>query len=150
MTGLNNLKTLGEPSQIATENDSTLSLLVDELHTNLCDDFNTAKALATLFEMTSRINDIVDGRKNINDFGKEMWESFSASYQGIIIDVLGLKEESASNDNKLNNVVELLINIRNEAKRDRDYGRSDQIRDELKKAGIVLMDGKDNTTYSIE
>ena len=67
-----------------------------------------------------------------------------------VFDVLGLMNESAQNNSeKINGVVELLIKLRKEARENKDWGLSDQIRDELVEIGIQLKDGKEGTTFSI-
>jgi len=67
-----------------------------------------------------------------------------------VFDVLGLMNESDQNNSeKINGVVELLIKLRKEARENKDWGLSDQIRDELVEIGIQLKDGKEGTTFSI-
>ena len=65
-------------------------------------------------------------------------------------DILGLKNENASSiDGKMNEVMQLMIALRNEARTKKDFATSDKIRDELLKAGIQLKDGKDGTAWEI-
>jgi cysteinyl-tRNA synthetase len=66
-------------------------------------------------------------------------------------EVLGLQEEATQNDQLLDNVVKVLIELRKKARQDRNYALSDKIRDDLKKVGVQLMDGKDGEMgYAIE
>ena len=67
-------------------------------------------------------------------------------------DVLGLKDEKTvvNNNEKLDGVVNLLINMRMEARANKDFALSDQIRDQLIALGIQLKDGKEGTTFSIQ
>ena len=68
-----------------------------------------------------------------------------------MFDVLGLQETSAaSSDDKLADTVQLLITLRNEARAQKNFALSDQIRDQLNEIGIQLKDGKDGTAFSIE
>ena len=69
-----------------------------------------------------------------------------------IFDVLALEENNATNsddDNKLSDAVAILIELRNQARNNKDFHTSDLIRDQLKEAGIHLKDGKDGTTFSL-
>lgn len=69
----------------------------------------------------------------------------------VLFDVLGLRseEQSAGNNDKLDGVLQLLINMRMEARANKDFALSDKIRDELLALGIQLKDGKEGTTYSV-
>jgi cysteinyl-tRNA synthetase len=58
-------------------------------------------------------------------------------------DVLGLKEEQEQNNSVLQNVVQVLIDLRKKARQDRNFALSDKIRDDLKKVGVQLKDGKE-------
>lgn len=124
---------------------------IDECYQNMSDDFNTAKTLAVLFEMASRINDIKSGNIEISKIKSETFEKFKQTYIGFMEDVLGLQEEVTQNDQLLNDVINVLVELRKKAKVDRNYALSDKIRDDLKQAGVQLKDGKDGEiTYSIE
>ena len=65
--------------------------------------------------------------------------------------VLGLEEEKGQNDELLDGTVQLLIDLRKKARTDKNFSLSDKIRDDLKKIGIQIKDGKDGEmTYTIE
>ena len=68
-----------------------------------------------------------------------------------VFDVLGLQSEqqAANNNDKLDGVLQLLINMRMEARANKDWVLSDKIRDELLALGIQLKDGKEGTSYSV-
>ena len=75
---------------------------------------------------------------------------FKQTINALVFDVLGLMNENAQdNSGKVNGVVELLIKLRKEARENKDWALSDQIRDELIELGIQLKDGKEGTTFSI-
>jgi cysteinyl-tRNA synthetase len=134
-----------------TDLDQEFERLVSECYINMSDDFNTAKTLAVLFEMASRINDIKSGNIPLSSFSKITFEKFKSTYIGFMEQVLGLREEVTQNDALLDNVIQVLIGLRKKAKNDRNYALSDKIRDDLKQAGVQLKDGKDGEiTYSIE
>jgi len=125
--------------------------LVGECFTQMSDDFNTAKVLAVLFEMSSRINDLKSGNKKWAEVDKATFDHFKNTYIGFMEGVLGLKEEKEQSDQLLNGTINVLIELRKKARQDRNFALSDKIRDDLKALGVQLMDGKDGEmTYVIE
>jgi cysteinyl-tRNA synthetase len=133
------------------EVEATLNQLVASCYQCMSDDFNTAKTLAILFEMSSRINDIKSGNLGIDKISVETFENFKSAYIGFMEDVLGLKEESAGDNELLDGTIQVLIELRKKARVDRNYALSDRIRDDLKNIGVQLKDGKDGEiTYTID
>jgi cysteinyl-tRNA synthetase len=112
------------------------------------DDFNSPILIAQLFEATKFINSVKDGKATVSNSDLN---TLKETIQAFVFDVLGIKEESASDTNtkKLGETVDLLIKLRNEARAKKDFATSDQIRDELATIGIQLKDGKDGTTFSL-
>ncbi len=128
-----------------------LSGLIDACYKNMSDDFNTAKTLAVLFEMSSRINDFKSGNRKTGEVSAELFEQFTKTYVAFMEDVLGLQEERNSNNAALDGAIKVLIDLRKKARTDRNYALSDKIRDDLKAAGIQLKDGKDGEmSYELE
>ena len=113
------------------------------------DDFNSPILIAQLFEAVKIINTTKEGttqldKKNIDIIKKTMYN--------FIFDVLALEENNATNsddDNKLSDAVAILIELRNQARNNKDFPTSDLIRNQLKEAGIHLKDEKDGTTFSL-
>jgi cysteinyl-tRNA synthetase len=125
--------------------------LSNECYQNMSDDFNTAKTLAVLFEMASRINDLKSGNIKLTDIDATAFAEFKQTYIGFMEEVLGLQEEKEQNDETLKGTIELLIDLRKKARADKNFALSDKIRDDLKKLGIQIKDGKDGEmTYSFE
>jgi cysteinyl-tRNA synthetase len=129
--------------ELDTELENSLTHLVGQLYINMSDDFNTAKTLAVLFEMSSRINDFKSGNTPLNKVSTEVFEHFKAAYIGFFEEVLGLKEEQEQNNGLLTGVINVLIELRKKARQDRNFALSDKIRDDLKVLGIQLKDEKD-------
>jgi cysteinyl-tRNA synthetase len=112
------------------------------------DDFNTPIMIAQLFEGVRYINLLNDGKETITASDLEI---FSVAMNAFVFDVLGLEDEKStdtSND-KLEGTVNMLIAMRNQARADKNFALSDQIRDQLITLGIQLKDGKEGTTFSI-
>ena len=132
---------------------STKSTLDIENWKNKCyeamnDDFNTPILIANLFEGIRYINLINDQRETLtaNDL-----THFKNTFNYFLFDVLGIKNEKVSNNSseKLSGVLEMLIGMRNEARTNKNWDLSDEIRDKLLAIGIQLKDGKESTTFSI-
>lgn len=113
------------------------------------DDFNTPILIANLFEGIKYVNLINDGKETIStvDLGLLL-----KAIHTFLFDVLGLKNETetASHCEKLEGVINMLITMRNEARANKDFAMSDQIRDQLIALGIQLKDGKEGTTFSVQ
>lgn len=114
------------------------------------DDFNSPILIAQLFEATKYINQLKEGNASIS--ASDLQE-LQQTMHIFIFEVLGLIDvtaESGDDSNKLSASIELLIELRNQARANKDFATSDRIRDELLQAGIQLKDGKDGTTYSLQ
>jgi cysteinyl-tRNA synthetase len=112
------------------------------------DDFNSPILIANLFEAVNHINAIKEGNTTIT---KEDLDIFKNTITTFVFDVLGLKstvEDSLIGTDKLSGAVALLINLRQEARANKDFALSDKIRDELEAVGIQLNDGREGTTFS--
>lgn len=111
------------------------------------DDFNTPVLISHLFEGVKFINQLKEAKETISS---EDLNELSKTMNAFVFDVLGLlndaKEDSSG---KIDGVVELLIKLRKEARENKDWALSDQIRDELLTLGIQLKDGREGTTFSI-
>jgi cysteinyl-tRNA synthetase len=147
------LKTLEHPGNSTPDKDLNASVekSVKQLHSEMSDDFNTAKTLAVLFELSSRINDLKSGNIQLASLDAGVFSRMKTSYMSFVSDVLGLKEEQAHNNDKLAGVIDVLIELRKKARTDRNFALSDKIRDDLKKVGVQLKDGKNGEmSFSIE
>ncbi|MGV0845488.1 cysteine--tRNA ligase [Empedobacter falsenii] len=139
------LKTL---ETITPKKTSTVNIdeLEAKLYTAMDDDFNTPILIAHLFDAVKMINSIKNSFENIT---AEDLERLKAIMNGFVHDVLGLDTEAANeSSDKLDGVVKMLIEMRNQARVDKNWALSDQIRDQLSALGIQLKDGADGTTFS--
>lgn len=131
--------------------DNELKTLMKECITFLCDDFNTARALATLFEISNCINSWKNGQKSILEYSQKTLKELQHFFSEILFDVLGLKPEAQANKGALDAAMHLIIDLRAKARGDKDWATADQIRDQLAVAKIAIKDEKDgNTTYSLD
>ncbi len=149
--GLIKKLTYSENGTIDTTLTEDVTRLINECYLNMSDDFNTAKTLAVLFEMSSRINDFKSGNIALGQISKEVYDEFKHTYISFMEDVLGLHEEEQHNEALLNGIIHVLIDMRKKARLDKNFALSDKIRDDLKALGVQLNDSKSGEmTYSIE
>ena len=112
------------------------------------DDFNTPVLIAKLFDAVKHINLTKEGAESIT---AEDRTELEVTLHNFVFDILGLENKSSSDadSEKLSGVVELLIQLRKEARENKDFATSDKIRDQLSDLGIQLKDGKEGTTFSL-
>ena len=113
------------------------------------DDFNSPILIAQLFEAVKIINSAKEGNIKLDQNAITILQD---TMQLFIFEVLGLQENTIINtidDSKLEGAVAILIELRNQARINKDFATSDLIRDQLKVAGINLKDGKDGTSFSL-
>ncbi|KQB99763.1 cysteine--tRNA ligase [Pedobacter sp. Hv1] len=108
------------------------------------DDFNSPVVIAELFEAARIINTVYDGALKIS--ASEL-AKLKTLMHDFIFEVFGLKDEDSSNT-ELNEVLDMVIALRKDAKENKDYATSDLIRVGLQNIGIQLKDSKDGTTWS--
>ena len=143
----NNLDFLAENS--SNEENREHHALLEELETYkkdfLCaleDDFNTADAIAALFNLTRKINIIVSE-------GKELSKAFLQNAMKIfdeLCEILGFC--FAKNKEKLDDDVKKLIIEREEARKNKDWKLSDSLREKIERMGVKLEDTKDGVKWS--
>ncbi|BCX04780.1 MAG: cysteine--tRNA ligase [Candidatus Roseilinea sp.] len=114
------------------------------------DDFNSPLALSALFDMSKEINNAISS----GIATKRVLEQADAIYRELAGDVLGIVREGAESRDAANAereaaLIEMMIELRNEARKAKDYARADAIRDRLAKLGIVLEDGPKGTSWRI-
>lgn len=127
------------------------SKLIAELDEFMNDDFNTAKVLANMFELVHVINSMKDKSIPVEALSFQTFSLLQKQFKVYLEDVFGLKNEWSAGNGKLQGVLELLIDIRKEARDKKDFATSDKIRNQLQQLGILLKDEKDgNISFSFE
>ena len=114
----------------------------------MCDDLNTPIVISHLFDSAKAINLVADCKETIN---AEDLKELQETWKLMVEEILGLKSEegSSSVNEAYHQAVDLLLNIRMEAKKNKDWATSDKIRDELAKIGFVVKDKKDGFEWSL-
>lgn len=125
--------------------------LVTEFDEFMNDDINTAKVIANMFELVPVINSLKDKHISTNALDSNTIALMKKQLSAFIVDIFGLQSSKADNNNKLEGVLQLLINIRKAAKQRKDFVTSDKIRNELSALGVQLKDEKDGgMSYTIQ
>jgi len=119
-----------------------------ECYNALNDDFNTPILIAKMFDAVKHINLVKERNESITAKDKSVLQT---ALKGFIFDVLGLESKTkvGTDSDKLSGVVDLLIQLRKEARDNKDFATSDKIRNQLAEMGIQLKDGKEGTTFSV-
>ena len=122
---------------------------VNKCYKAMNDDFNTPILIANIFEAVKFINKTNHENTSIS---KDDWEVLLSSLKSFVFDVMGLEKQNlAYNQNsKINDVLDVLLELRNDARKSKNYELSDRIRDLLKNKGIKINDSDDKSSFTIE
>ncbi|ASS50525.1 MAG: cysteine--tRNA ligase [Candidatus Fluviicola riflensis] len=122
--------------------------LIAGFYSAMNDDFNAPILVANLFEAVKRLNLINDEKDSIT---AEDLALLKTEMHAFVYDVLGVHPlEAPNNDSKLAPVMDLVLELRQLSRENKDWTTSDKIRDQLTAAGIVVKDGKDGVTWSAQ
>jgi cysteinyl-tRNA synthetase len=122
--------------------------LRDKCYAAMNDDFNTPILLSHLFEAVRIINSVNDKHEQLTEFDIQ---SLKQLFQDFVFDVLGLNAEGESSKQSeiLDKVINVVLDMRIEAKQQKDFKTSDALRDKLLEAGIIIKDTKDGSIWTI-
>ena len=129
-------------SGVDAELDVKINIWLNELDEFIEDDFGTPRVLANMFEMAPIINSIKDGLIAPNAISAATLQLMKEKFKTYLEDIMGLQNISVYNNEAFKAVMQLLIDIRKEAKNKKDFTTSDKIRNQLAAAGILLKDEK--------
>ena len=126
--------------------DKEVNKIREKVYAEMNNDFNTPKTIAKLFDYVSLINKVNDKTINISAKGLE---TLSITLKEIIEDVLGLQQEETSSNKTLEGVMDLILDIRKNARENKDWNTSDLIRDKLNELEIKVKDGRDGASWGV-
>jgi cysteinyl-tRNA synthetase len=134
----------------ANDLDADINKVIDTAFDDMNDDFNTPKAMASLFDLATKIYSLKAGHLSLNDVSASTLQRLKQIYHDFIFNILGLLDEtSASGDSStVNGLMDLILNIRANARTNKDWATSDQIRDALTGVGIQVKDGKEGVNWT--
>lgn len=144
------VKNLNQEESNNEERTAMSELLKDwkeKCYNALADDFNSPIFISHLFEAVKWIFELKNGERKI--LAEELTE-LKTLMNAFVFDVLGLKNVEENNNEKLDQTLQVLIELRNQARKAKNFELSDQIRDRLLSEGIELKDGKEGTTYTLK
>jgi len=144
---MNAMETLGQLS--ATETSTyDVNALEEKCYTSMDDDFNTPILIAHLFEGVRIINSVKNEKESLNISDLEKMKSIFNSF---VTDILGLISAKESSGNDLTNeVMELVLQLRGNAKKNKDFETADLIREELNKLNIQVKDGREGSSWEVK
>ena len=112
---------------------------------------NFVQELANMFELVPIINSIKGGQIMAEALSADTFNMLQETFRDFLVDILGMQPLQAKQDNKMDDVMNVLIDLRKDAKKRKDFATSDAIRNKLAEAGILLKDEKDGgMSYSFE
>jgi cysteinyl-tRNA synthetase len=145
-------KLLKSASSEEVKTDEKLNDKINDLcsscYSNMNDDFNTPKVIANLFDLVSIINTI-DQNNNWNVLFSTTLLKLQKTFESFIENIFGLQDKNQGDDQLSEDLIRMLIEIRNSAKENKNYEISDKIRDQLVNLGVTIKDGKNGTTFNI-
>ena len=129
--------------------DKEINGLIDQAFADMNDDFNTPKALASLFELVTKINSLKGGQLSFSETTAETLTRLQQTFKDFIFNIFGLLNEDAeaSGNGIVDGLMDLILDMRQQARTNKDWGTSDKIRDALKELKIQVKDGKEGATW---
>jgi len=149
--GLKKLMNAMETLQSLTSSDSStydVSGLEKKCYESINDDFNTPIVIAHLFDGVRIINSVKDGKESLKSSDIEKLKSI---FNIFVNDILGLVATKESSGKDLTNeIMELVLQLRGNAKKNKDFNTADLIRDELDKVGIQIKDSREGSSWEVK
>jgi cysteinyl-tRNA synthetase len=144
------MEAIGTLEELKASSSSSLDVAQwqENCYAAMNDDFNTPILIAHLFEAVKWINLVKEGKETLDASDLILLKK---SVNDFVFEVLGLENAALAEGStgRLEAVVDLLIQIRNQARADKNWELSDKIRDDLAAEGIQLKDGKEGTSFSL-
>ena len=144
---MNAMETLGKLSSSDTST-YNVNELQEKCYAAMDDDFNTPILIARLFDGVRIINSVKDGKESLNATDLEKLKN---TFDTFVTDILGFVSDKESSGNDLTNeVMEVVLKLRENAKTNKDFDSADLIRDELNKLNIQVKDGRNGSSWEVK
>ncbi len=114
------------------------------------DDFNAPMAVATLQNLTGEVNKLLNGSDQVSRATLEAIDQTYIELGGKVLGIIPTAEAASSNGQREAGLIELLITLRKQARDEKQYAKSDLIRDQLKALGVTLEDRADGTIFRVD
>ncbi len=130
------------------ENTVNFDEIINNCFTAINDDINTPILIANLFDGVRIINSLHDGKESINQENLTKVKNF---YSDMVYEILGFmpEEDTENQSEKTNELMSIILEIRKNAKAQKDYTTADLIRDKLKSNGINIKDTPDGAIWEL-
>ena len=151
MEGYKNLQDLKGTAAEETQLDTEIITVLEGAYSDMNDDFNTPKAMARLFDLVSKINALKNGNIKLSEVSNATLDQSRKQMGEFLFDIFGLKDEvtTSQDGGPIDGLMDLIIELRQEARASKNWGTADKIRDGLQELKIQIKDGKDGTTWSL-
>ncbi len=132
--------------------DSEIQSVIDACYADMNDDFSTPRAIANLFELVTKINSLVDGKLDITQISQNQLGVLRTFMNNFVFNVLALSSDKADDDKSeaMDGLMSLVLDLRQNARTNKDWPTSDKIRDTLNELKIVVKDGKEGSTWGFQ
>jgi cysteinyl-tRNA synthetase len=151
MEAWRHLQTLQVSGKAEGDIDREIAANLEGAMNDLCDDFNTPRVLARLFEIAPRINALKGGQIAADQVTPQTIETLRQRMGELLFEVFGLQEETeAAGSGPVDALMQLILDLRQQARAEKNWSVADKIRDGLKEAGITVKDGAEGSTWSLE
>jgi cysteinyl-tRNA synthetase len=134
-----------------SELDNRINSIIDAAYDEMDNDFNTPNALAELFGLVSEIQKFYNNQQSLNLISESTLKRMKDCFSALLFDIFGLMDETAANDHSaelLDGLMQMIIEFRKEAREQKNWAKSDLIRDELLKLGVQIKDGKEGASWN--
>ncbi len=150
MEAYKNLMELTSTKDEGGSMDAEMLDMMEACYREMDDDFSTPKTLAKLFEMVPKINSLKAGLLDIATISNAALETIKKDFKALILDVFGLQlpMEESNDLGTVNGLMDVIIELRQNARNNKDWTTSDIIRDRLSSLEILIKDGKEGTEWS--
>lgn len=128
--------------------DGKIDEIISGAFEDMNDDFNTPRALSRLYELVTIVNSLKDGQISLTEISNAGIEKIKSSFHTILFDIFGLKDDAESNAGPVDGLMQLVIELRQLARTNKDWPTSDKIRDSLNELNIQIKDGKEGSSWS--
>lgn len=132
-----------------SEDDRAVLNMMEEAYKGMDDDFNTAMVIASLNEMGSYVHKIANKQLPADALSPWVLDKMKATFYTFLFDILGLLDDtsSAGDSGVVDGLMNLVLDMRAQARAQKDWAASDKIRDALSAIGIQVKDGKEGVTW---
>jgi len=135
--------------EVATEVQELLTRGRQQFEESMNDDFNTAGAIAALFDVTREVNGLLSGERSLSRGSLEAVDGF---YRTLVTDVLGLlpPTEAGPGAGMATQLIDLLVETRTKLRQNKQWTLADEVRNRLAEMGVQLKDSAEGTTWTLE